>query len=82
MYVLGKSIESFLGYVFSPFIVKKFLNFFCNIDNIYDLLDFAFSFQAFGVSVNIKYRSLYEKLREAEDYAILFIQSSFFLLFY
>jgi cephalosporin hydroxylase len=46
-----KSIESSLRYIFSPFIAKKFRNLIRNIDNIYDALDFAFSFQAFGVSI-------------------------------
>jgi cephalosporin hydroxylase len=53
-YMLGnsmKSIESFLGYIFSPFIARKFRNFVRNIDNIYDALDFAFSLQVFGVSI-------------------------------
>jgi len=49
--VLGKSIESFLGYVLVPFIVKRFRDSVRNIDSIYDTLDFAFSFQAFGVSI-------------------------------
>jgi len=58
LYVLRKSIESFLGYVLVPFIVKRFGDSVRNIDSIYDSLDFAFSFQAFGVSIEplqIKY---------------------------
>jgi hypothetical protein len=54
LYVLGKlrkSIKSFLGCIFSSFIVKKFRKFVRNIDSIYDALNFAFSFQVFGVSV-------------------------------
>jgi predicted O-methyltransferase YrrM len=46
-----KSIESSLRYIFSPFIARKFRNLIRNVDNIYDTLDFAFSFQAFGVSI-------------------------------
>ena len=40
-----------LGYVLFPFIVKRFRESARNIDNIYDALDFAFSFQAFGVYI-------------------------------
>jgi cephalosporin hydroxylase len=46
-YVLRKSLR----YILSPFIAKKFRNSVRNIDDIYDTLDFAFSFQAFGVSI-------------------------------
>jgi predicted O-methyltransferase YrrM len=51
LYIFRKSIESFLGYMFSPFIMGKFRNSAHNIDNIYDALNFAFSFRAFGVSI-------------------------------
>jgi cephalosporin hydroxylase len=40
-----------LGYVFSPLIVKKFRSAVRGVYNIHDALDFAFSFQAFGVSI-------------------------------
>jgi predicted O-methyltransferase YrrM len=46
-YVLRKSLR----YILSPFIAKKFRDSVRNIDNIYDSLDFAFSFQAFRVSI-------------------------------
>ena len=50
--ILLYSVEKgFLGYVFAPLILKKFRNSVRNIDNIYDALDFAFSFQAFGGSI-------------------------------
>jgi len=38
-------------YIYSPFIVVKFRNVISSIDSIHDALDFAFSFQAFGVSI-------------------------------
>jgi predicted O-methyltransferase YrrM len=51
LYVFGKSVESYLGYIFIPFIVRKFRSSVRNIDDIYNALDFVFSFQAFGVSI-------------------------------
>jgi cephalosporin hydroxylase len=45
--VLRKSLR----YILSPFIAKKFRNSVRNIDDINDALDFAFSFQAFEVSI-------------------------------
>jgi cephalosporin hydroxylase len=48
LYVFGKSI---IRYILSPFIARKFRGAVRNIDNIYDALEFAFSFQAFGVSI-------------------------------
>jgi predicted O-methyltransferase YrrM len=48
LYVLRKSI---IRYVLSPFIARRFRGAVRNIDNIYDALEFAFSFQAFGVSI-------------------------------
>jgi predicted O-methyltransferase YrrM len=50
-YVFKRSVESFLGYVLSPLILRKFRRSVHNINNIYDALDFAFSFQAFGASI-------------------------------
>ena len=50
-YVFRRSVESFLGYVLSPLIVRKFRSSVHNINNIYYALDFAFSFQAFGASI-------------------------------
>jgi predicted O-methyltransferase YrrM len=38
-------------YIYSPFTVVKFRNVISSIDSIHDALDFAFSFQAFGVSI-------------------------------
>jgi hypothetical protein len=43
-YVLRRFVESFLGYIFSPFIVKRFRDAVRGIDNVYDALNFAFSF--------------------------------------
>jgi len=50
-YVLRRLVEGFLGYVFSPFIVRKFRSSVYNVIDVYSALDFAFSFQAFGVSI-------------------------------
>jgi len=48
-----------------PLIVKRFRNSVHNIDDIYDALDFAFSFQAFGVSIKpIQVRYKIAKLLE------------------
>jgi len=44
-------LRNSLRYILTPFIAKKFRNSVRSIDNIYDALDFAFSFQAFGVSI-------------------------------
>jgi len=38
-------------YIYSPLIVVKFRNVVSSIDSIHDALEFAFSFQAFGVSI-------------------------------
>jgi cephalosporin hydroxylase len=58
-YLFRKSIDlSGLGYILVPFVVKKFKNSARGIESIHDALDFAFSFQAFGVSikpVQVKY---------------------------
>lgn len=53
LYVLGKlKFMKFIRYyILAPFIVKKFRNFVRGIENVHDALDFAFSFQAFGVSI-------------------------------
>jgi cephalosporin hydroxylase len=48
LYVFRKSI---IRYILSPFIARRFRGAVRNIDNIYDALNFAFSFQAFGVSI-------------------------------
>jgi len=48
-----------LGYILSCFVVKKFRDSVRNIDNIYDAVDFAFSFQVFGISIRpiqVKYK--------------------------
>ena len=50
-YVSGRSVKSFLRYVLSPFIVRKFRSSAQYINSYYDALDLAFSFQAFGVSI-------------------------------
>jgi len=46
-YVLRESLR----YILSPLIAKKFRDSVRNFDSIYDALDFAFSFQAFEVSI-------------------------------
>jgi hypothetical protein len=79
LYALGKfrkSIKNFLGYVFSPFIVKKFRDFDRNINDICDALNFAFSFQAFGVSITpeqVKYEiaKLLEIIAELKPKVVL-----------
>jgi len=38
LYVFGKSVESYLGYIFIPFIVRKFRSSVRNIDDIYNAL--------------------------------------------
>jgi cephalosporin hydroxylase len=43
--------SGFLGYLLGPFVAKKFRGSARNIDDIYDALDLAFSFQALGVSI-------------------------------
>jgi predicted O-methyltransferase YrrM len=43
--------QTSIGYALSPLIATKFRNAVCGIDNIHNALDFAFSFQAFGVSI-------------------------------
>jgi cephalosporin hydroxylase len=45
------ALENSLGQIFNPFIVKKFYSQSRNINDIYNALDFAFSFQVFGVSI-------------------------------
>jgi cephalosporin hydroxylase len=40
-----------LGYLLGPFVAKKFRGSARNIDDIYDTLDLAFSFQALGASI-------------------------------
>jgi len=45
------SSSSALGYIISPLIVKKFKEAIRDIDDVHDALNFAFSFQAFGVSI-------------------------------
>ena len=39
------------GYILSPFIVRKFKRAVRNVHDVHDALDFAFSFQAFGISI-------------------------------
>ena len=53
-YILGKFekfIERLYRIILSPLIAKKFGNIARNIDDIYNALDFAYSFQVFGVSI-------------------------------
>jgi hypothetical protein len=51
LYAVRNVIRSLRGYILGPFIVKKFRNSICRLDNIHDALDFAFSFQALRVSL-------------------------------
>jgi len=56
-YIVSKNY--LLGYILSCFVVKKFRDSVRNIDNIYDAVDFAFSFQVFGISIRpiqVKYK--------------------------
>jgi predicted O-methyltransferase YrrM len=46
-----ESMHNYLGYIFRFFIAKQFESSVSNIDNVYDALDFAFSFQVLGVSI-------------------------------
>jgi len=48
---LSYALRNSLGHILSPFIAKKFRDSVRNIDNIHNALDFAFSFQIFGVSI-------------------------------
>jgi cephalosporin hydroxylase len=54
---LARNFKGFIvsfGWILSPFIMKKFRSSACNVYEIYDALNFAFSFQAFGVSIKPK----------------------------
>jgi predicted O-methyltransferase YrrM len=69
-------LRSLLGHILSPLIVKKFRDSIRNIDSIYDALDFAFSFQAFGISIKpsqVKYEiaKLLEIVAELKPKAVL-----------
>jgi cephalosporin hydroxylase len=69
-------LRNFLEYIFSPFIIRKFRSSVHSIDNIYDVLNFAFSFQVFGASIKpiqIKYEiaKLLEVVAELKPKVVL-----------
>jgi hypothetical protein len=65
-YVFRKAINvSSLGYILVPLIVGKFRSSVCNVSDIHEAVDFAFSFNAFGVSIKPS-QVMYEIVRLLE----------------
>lgn len=71
-YIFRKIIDlSGLGYIISYFIINKFRNYVSNVNSIYDIVNFAYSFQCFGISIRpaqiryeiIKFLELVVKLK-------------------